>query len=269
MGHPEVTAPGQTQTGAGRYALLKRMMDVRGSAAGLLMVSPVLAVLCGLIWLEDRRSPFYVAPRIGLGGHPFRMVKLRSMVVRADRTGVDSTAKGDARITRIGRVIRRFKLDEFSQLWNVLRGDMSLVGPRPNVERDVRLYTAFERQLLDVRPGITDFASIVFADEGEILEGAAYPDLRYNQVIRPWKSRLGLHYIAHTSLWLDVRLVVATVLTAFSRPLALGWIATMLLRSGADADLIATARRQAPLASAPPPGARDIVRSRAPSGVAL
>jgi len=244
-------------------------MDVLVSAAGLLMLSPVLAVVCGLIWLEDRQSPFYVAPRIGLGGHQFRMVKLRSMVVRADRTGVDSTAKGDARITRIGRVIRRFKLDEFSQLWNVLRGDMSLVGPRPNVERDVRLYTAVERHLLDVRPGITDFASIVFADEGEILEGAADPDLRYNQLIRPWKSRLGLHYVAHASVWLDVRLVVATVMTAISRDLALGWIAVMLRRSGAASDLIVTARRETPLAPAPPPGAREIVRSRVPSRVAL
>jgi len=267
--HPEDAAAGPIPAAARRYAVPKRVMDMLASATGLLVLSPVLIVVCALIWLEDRHSPFYVAPRIGLGRRPFRMVKLRSMIVRADRNGVDSTAKGDARITRIGRVIRRFKLDEFSQLWNVLRGDMSLVGPRPNVERDVRLYTAVERHLLDVRPGITDFASIVFADEGDILEGAADPDLRYNQVIRPWKSRLGLHYIAHASLWLDVRLVMATVLTAISRPFALAWIATMLARSGADADLIVTARRQAPLVPAPPPGARDIVRSREPSAVVL
>src|SRR5258706_5403767 len=156
------------------------------------------------------------------------MVKLRAMVVRADRTGVDSTAQGDPRITRVGRVLRRFKLDECTQLWNVLRGDMSIVGPRPQVGRDVGLYTAVERHLLDVPPGITDFASIVFADEGAILEGSTDPDLLYNQIIRPWKSRLGLHYIAHRSLWLDIRLVAATVLIALSRRRALAWVAEML-----------------------------------------
>jgi len=98
------------------------------------------------------------------------MVKLRSMVVRADRTGVDSTAGNDPRITIVGRLIRKLKLDELSQLWNVLKGDMSLVGPRPNVPREVALYTKEEDHLLDVRPGITDISSIVFADEGEILD---------------------------------------------------------------------------------------------------
>src|SRR5207302_1398110 len=175
---------------------------------------------------------------IGRRGRPFRMVKLRSMVVRADRTGVDSTAQGDPRITRVGRVLRRFKLDECPQLWNVLRGDMSMVGPRPQVERDVRLYTAVERQLLDVPPGITDFASIVFADEGGILEGSPDPDLRYNQVIRPWKSQLGLHYIASHTTWLDIRLILATVLNGISRRRALGWVASMLRGTGAESSLV-------------------------------
>src|SRR3979409_1917469 len=174
---------------------LKRAVDVAASSVGLLLASPLLLIACASIWVEDRHSPFYVAPRIGQRGRTFRMVKLRSMTVRADRTGVDSTAQDDPRITRVGRVLRRFKLDEGSQLWNVLRGDMSMVGPRPQVARDVRLYTAVERHLLDAPPGITDFASIVFADEGAVLEGSSDPDLLYNQIIRPWKSRLGLHYI--------------------------------------------------------------------------
>jgi lipopolysaccharide/colanic/teichoic acid biosynthesis glycosyltransferase len=226
-------------------------------------------LVCALIWLQDRHSPFYVAPRIGRGGRPFRMIKLRSMIIRADLTGVDSTAKDDPRVTSLGRTIRSLKLDELLQLWNVLRGDMSVVGPRPQVERDVRLYTEVERHLLDVWPGITDFASIVFADEGEILAGAADPDLRYNQVIRPWKSRLGLHYIAHATFWLDVRLVAATALTAISRSLALRWIATMLVQTGADPELIVVARREVSLTPAPPPGANDIVRSRVPSAAPL
>src|SRR6266446_5341128 len=113
---------------------LKRVVDVGASGVGLLLASPLLLIACSLIWLEDRHSPFYVAARIGRRGRPFRMVKLRSMVVRADRTGVDSTAQGDPRITRVGHVLRRFKLDECPQLWNVLRGDMSMVGPGPALQ---------------------------------------------------------------------------------------------------------------------------------------
>jgi lipopolysaccharide/colanic/teichoic acid biosynthesis glycosyltransferase len=242
---------------------LKRALDVAASAAGLLVLSPLLLAVCLLIWLEDRGTPFYVAPRVGTGGRPFRMVKFRSMAIHADRTGVDSTAQGDPRITRMGRVIRRLKLDELSQLWNVLRGDMSLVGPRPQVERDARLYTPVERHLLDARPGITDFSSIVFSDEGAILKGAADPDLRYNQVIRPWKSRLGLHYVDQQGFWLDVRLVTATLLAAVSRRRALDWVTRMLVETGASPDLVEVARRRAPLAAASPPGAAAIVASRA------
>src|ERR1051325_783504 len=240
----------------------KRALDVIVSVAGLLILSPVL-LLCGLlIWLEDRHHPLYMAPRVGRGGESFRMVKFRSMVVNADRTGVDSTAGDDRRITRMGRIIRGLKLDEVSQLWNVARGDMSLVGPRPNVERDVRLYTPAERGLLSVRPGITDFASIVFADEGEILRGATDPDLRYNQIIRPWKSRMGLHYVSVRSPSLDMRLIAATVMNGFSRVSALNWVARMLRETGAEPALAEIALRRRPLEAAPPPGATEIVRSR-------
>jgi lipopolysaccharide/colanic/teichoic acid biosynthesis glycosyltransferase len=238
---------------------------VVASLLGLIAVGPVLALFCLLIWLEDGHWPLYVAPRIGQGGRPFRMVKLRSMRPDADKTGVDSTTKSDPRITRVGRVIRRFKLDEFSQLWDVLKGDMSLVGPRPNVARDVALYTAAERALLAVRPGITDFASIVFADEGHILDGAADPDLRYNQLIRPWKSRLGLHYIRCRTWWLDIRLIAATLLNAVSRRGALAWVARLLQETGAPEELVAVARRERPLEPAPPPGAAAIVQSRNPA----
>lgn len=241
---------------------LKRTVDLLASVAGLLILSPVL-LLCGLlIWLEDRHNPLYVAPRIGRNGRPFRMVKFRSMVVNADRSGVDSTAANDRRITRMGSVIRKLKLDEVSQLWNVAIGDMSLVGPRPNVERDVRLYTPAERGLLSVRPGITDFASIVFADEGEILKGAEDPDLRYNQVIRPWKSRMGLHYVSVHNTALDVRLIAATIVHGLSRRRALEWVSNMLLETGAEKSLAEIARREQPLEAAPPPGASEIVRSR-------
>jgi lipopolysaccharide/colanic/teichoic acid biosynthesis glycosyltransferase len=171
---------------------MKRLLDITVAALGLVLLSPVLIVLCILIWLQDRHSPFYVATRVGLHEHTFRMVKLRSMVVRADKSGVDSTAGDDPRLTSVGRMIRRFKLDEIPQLWNVVKGEMSLVGPRPNVERETSMYTPDEKRLPSVRPGITDLSSIVFSDEGEILQGSTDPDLLYNQIIRPWKSRLGL-----------------------------------------------------------------------------
>ncbi|HXG46409.1 MAG TPA: sugar transferase [Methylomirabilota bacterium] len=243
---------------------MKRLVDVFAAAGGLLVLSPVLALVALAIWLQDRHSPFYVALRTGRHGRPFRMVKFRSMVVRADRTGVDSTSGDDPRITAVGRFVRRFKLDEFPQLWNVLKGEMSLVGPRPNVERETRLYTAEERHLLDVRPGITDLASIVFADEGDILRGADDPDLRYNQIIRPWKSRLGLLYVRRSGpLWLDLRIILLTLLSALSRARALEQVARLVRSLDGEEELARVALRAAPLQAAPPPGAREIVVSRA------
>jgi lipopolysaccharide/colanic/teichoic acid biosynthesis glycosyltransferase len=241
---------------------MKRLFDLIVATFGLLASLPVLAPVCGLIWLQDFHSPFYVAPRVGRGGRLFRMIKLRSMVVRADKTGVDSTAKADPRITPIGRFVRKCKLDEAPQLWNVVRGEMSLVGPRPNVERETRLYTAVEQRLLSVRPGITDFASIVFSDEGDILEGKPDPDIAYNQLIRPWKSRLGLSYIERRNLWVDVRLIGLTILAGLSRRSALEGVAGILAKRGAPAELVKVARREEPLVPTPPPGATEIVTSR-------
>ena len=119
------------------------------------------------------------------------MYKLRTMIINADSTGVDSTSSNDNRITSVGKFIRKFKIDEISQLINVLLGDMSLVGPRPNVLREILMYTDLEKELLTVKPGITDFASIVFSDEGEILSDSDDPDIDYNQLIRPGKGYLG------------------------------------------------------------------------------
>src|SRR5258706_11897139 len=149
--------------------MFKRLFDVVLSFFGLAAASPVLVPTTIAVWLQDFHSPFYIAPRVGMGGRNFRMVKLRSMVINADRTGVDSTGAADRRITAVGRFIRRYKLDELTQLWNVLLGDMSLVGPRPNVKRETDLYTEVEKGLLAAQPGITDFSSIIFSDEGEIL----------------------------------------------------------------------------------------------------
>ena len=182
------------------------------------------------------------------------MVKLRSMKVLADKTGVTSTAGDDPRITSVGRFIRRWKLDELTQLWNVLLGDMALVGPRPQVQWAVDEYTPAERELLSVRPGITDLASIVFADESEILQGAADPDAKYQEIIRPWKSRLALLYVrARPGVVDDLRVMAMTAKAIANREAALAEVGRTVERLGGDAELTAVARRTAPLRAISPP----------------
>ncbi len=239
---------------------MKRAFDMSASLLGLIALSPILAAIALAIVIEDRHSPFFFGKRMARGGGYFRMVKFRSMVPDAWKTGVSSTSAMDRRITRVGAVIRRCKLDEFPQLWNVLFGDMSLVGPRPQVEADAQLYTPQERRLGSVRPGITDLASIVFADEGEILSASPDPDLLYNQVIRPWKSRLGLLYLEHRSFALDLCLIALTLLSAISRERALAAVVRILEDWSADPVLVGVASRTAPLPAWPPPGASDIVQ---------
>jgi lipopolysaccharide/colanic/teichoic acid biosynthesis glycosyltransferase len=242
---------------------VKRLVDLCIAVPTLVLLSPILAVVCTAIWLQDRRSPFYIAERVGRGFEPFRMVKLRSMVVNADKSGVDSTGANDNRITAVGRLVRKTKLDEVPQLWNVVRGEMSLVGPRPNVAREVNLYTDEERRLLSVRPGITDIASIVFADEGDILADKADPDIAYNQLIRPGKSRLGLFYIDHRTTRTDLTLLRLTVNNSLNRRAALDACAELLRTMGANDELVELASRHGELQASAPPGATEIVTTRA------
>lgn len=241
---------------------MKRFFDICVSLIGFTLASPILAPIMLVVFLQDFHSPLYLAPRVGRGGRDFIVVKLRSMSVGADITGVDSTAQDDPRITRVGRLIRSYKLDELTQLWNVLIGQMSLVGPRPQVRRDVDLYTDAEMELLAVRPGITDLASIVFADEGNILEGREDPDLAYNQLIRPWKSRLALINVQHSSVILDLRVIALTALAVVSRDRALAGVHKILKKLDVDQEIITVALRNNPLEPTPPPGASAIVQSR-------
>ena len=242
--------------------MMKRLLDISVSLIGLLVLSPVLLPVIFLVWRQDGHSPFYIAPRVGKGERIFRMVKLRSMVINADKSGVDSTSGNDSRITAVGHFIRRYKLDELTELWNVLLGDMSLVGPRPNVQRETNLYSSVEKELLSVRPGITDFSSIVFSDEGDILEGKEDPDLSYNQLIRPWKSRLGLVYIHHRSLLLDLQLIFFTVFLILSKEKALYWVTNKLQSLQVEQELVQVSRRIDALYPHPPPGLTDVVSAR-------
>jgi lipopolysaccharide/colanic/teichoic acid biosynthesis glycosyltransferase len=226
---------------------MKRMLDIIASLGGLVLLSPLLAVILYRVWRQDSHSPFYLGTRAGLHGKPFKMVKIRSMVVNADKTGVESTGASDQRITPLGHFIRRWKLDEVMQLWNVLKGDMSLVGPRPNTLNAVAHYTSKEHGLLNVKPGMTDFSSIVFSDEGDIIKGAADPDAAYDQLIRPWKSRLGLLYAEKRSLWLDLRLIWLTLVAIADKARALGSLQVILAQCGAGPDVLEVSRRDAPL----------------------
>jgi lipopolysaccharide/colanic/teichoic acid biosynthesis glycosyltransferase len=193
----------------------KRLFDMVLAAIGVVMFSPILAVIAILIKLEDRASVFYRGLRIGRQGKPFRVYKFRTMVVNAEKIGGPSTSDDDPRITRIGKHLRKYKLDELPQLFNVLKGDMSFVGPRPEVKSEVDLYTPQERELLTVRPGITDYASIEFHDEGAILKGSADPHEAYRLLIRPRKIELGLQYVREHSLLTDLRILWLTGATLF------------------------------------------------------
>ena len=241
---------------------MKRIVDIAISFFGLIIFLPILLPVIFMVWLQDKHSPFYIAKRVGKDHIPFNMVKLRSMIINAEQTGVDSTGSDDERITSIGRVIRKYKLDELTQLWNVLKGDMSLVGPRPNVVIETELYTDAEKILLTVRPGITDIASIVFSDEGDILSEKEDPDIAYNQLIRPGKNKLGLFYVDKQNIFLDIAIIWLTVLAIFSKATALKSLESLLFKIGASKELIEIASRRNPLMPSPPPGSDDIVVTR-------
>ncbi len=237
----------------------KRLVDVAAAAVGLSATAPLLGPVLVAVYRQDGESPFYIAPRIGRDGKAFQMIKVRSMSRGADKSGVNTTGANDMRITPVGHFVRRYKIDELPQLVNVLKGEMSLVGPRPQVQDGVDEYTDIERGLLDVRPGITDFSSIVFADEGDIVADADDADLEYNRLIRPWKSRLGLFYAANRSVRTDLKLIALTVLSSLDRQKALDGVADLLEELGAEPDLVRVARRQDPLVPHAPPGAEHPV----------
>jgi lipopolysaccharide/colanic/teichoic acid biosynthesis glycosyltransferase len=189
----------------------KRLFDLVASSLGLVFVSPLLGTAALAIWLGDGGPVFYRQVRVGLGGREFRMWKFRTMVENADKLGGELTVGKDPRITPIGAVLRKYKVDELPQLFNVIAGDMSLVGPRPEVRGYVDLYSPAERQVLELVPGITDPASIKYRDESDLLATADDPERLYQEVIMPDKIRINLDYAASASLWSDLRTILATV----------------------------------------------------------
>jgi lipopolysaccharide/colanic/teichoic acid biosynthesis glycosyltransferase len=191
--------------------VLKRAFDFLSSLIGLTLVSPALLTIAILIKKEDSGAVFYRGVRVGRFGKPFRIFKFRTMVVNAEKLGGPSTADDDPRITKIGKFIRKFKLDELPQLINVLKGEMSIVGPRPEVQMYVDMFIEEERPILSVRPGITDWASIWNPDEGAILAGCPDPEKMYMEKIRPEKIRLQLKYVREQSFWNDLKIIAQTI----------------------------------------------------------
>ena len=196
--------------------IAKRAMDIAISAAALCVLWPVFLLIALAIVIDDPGPVFYRQVRVGRGGRPFRIFKFRTMVVDADKKGLSITVGRDSRITRVGAFLRKTKLDELAQLLNVLTGEMSFVGPRPEVPKYVDLYTPYQRQVLLVRPGITDYASIAYRNENDLLAGADDPERMYIETIMPDKIELNMKYLREISPLADLRLILKTVIAVIA-----------------------------------------------------
>ena len=190
---------------------LKRLMDIVISGGALAVIWPVLLLVALAIKIDDPGPVFYRQVRVGRGGKTFRIFKFRTMVVDADKKGLAITVGRDNRITRVGAILRKTKLDELAQLINVFVGEMSFVGPRPEVQKYVDMYTPYQRQVLLVRPGITDYASIAYRNENDMLAGAEDPERMYIDVIMPDKIELNMKYLREISPVADIRLILGTI----------------------------------------------------------
>lgn len=196
--------------------MLKRLFDIISSAIGLAVTLPIFLYVIFLIKKESPGPILYMAQRVGKNGRMFRMYKFRTMVVNADKIGGPSTAADDPRLTKIGLFLKKYQLDELPQLINVFKGDMSVVGPRPEVKIYVDMMTGEEKSvILSVRPGITDLASLWNFHEAEILKGSADPEKTYMEEIRPEKLRLQQKYVKTRSFWMDIKIIFKTVMKIF------------------------------------------------------
>jgi len=190
---------------------VRRLIDILGSSIGLILLAPVFLAIGIIIRIDSTGPVFYRAVRVGKDGHLFKLLKFRSMVAGAAQAGPGITRHGDSRITRAGRWLRKYKLDELPQLINVLKGDMSLVGPRPEDPRYVAYYNSEQRTVLKVKPGITSPASLYFRHEEQLLDGDDWHDIYLNQVL-PEKLQLEIQYLNNRTLLSDLKLICKTLL---------------------------------------------------------
>ena len=197
--------------------MLKRFFDIIVSFFGLIIVSPILGVIAILIKISSPGPVFYKGERVGRYGKLFKIYKFRTMISDAEKAGIWSTSVNDPRLTKIGKFLKKYQIDELPQLINVLKGEMSLVGPRPQVPWAVELYNEEEKTLLNLQPGMTDWASLWNFHEGEILKGSKDADKDYLEKIHPEKMRLALEYARHHSFWIDLKIILKTIIAIFFR----------------------------------------------------
>jgi len=196
---------------------VKRIFDIVSSLVVLLVLSPFFILLAIAIVVDSRGGVFYRQIRVGRNGREFGLYKFRSMVSHADKKGELTVGKKDSRITRVGAFIRKYKLDEFPQLINIIKGDMSIVGPRPEVPRYVNLYSQEQKKVLSVRPGLTDFASLEYINENELLGKSADPERTYIDEIMPAKLELNLKYIREQGMLTDLKIIFRTLFKIFRK----------------------------------------------------
>ncbi|MDX1277186.1 sugar transferase [Oceanihabitans sediminis] len=193
--------------------MTKRLFDICFSLLGLIATSPILLLISILIEIESKGPVFYMQTRVGKNNQDFKIFKFRTMYVGSDKKGLLTLGDKDSRVTKIGYYLRKYKLDELPQLINVLNGSMSFVGPRPEVRKYVDYYTKEYLQILQVKPGITDYASIAFRDEAELLKETKDPEKLYIEEIMPKKIALNKKYISKPSVFTDVKIILKTILT--------------------------------------------------------
>ncbi len=194
---------------------MKRLFDIVSSLFALIVLSPLMLLISILILLTSRGGVFYLQKRVGLHGKIFSLIKFRTMQTGSDKKGLLTVGMKDGRITSIGYYLRKYKLDELPQLINILRGEMSVVGPRPEVKKYVDLYNTEQQRVLSVRPGLTDLASLLYVDENKILEQYADAEKAYIEIVMPHKLSLNLEYIRKQSFWFDLQLIIKTIVKIF------------------------------------------------------
>jgi lipopolysaccharide/colanic/teichoic acid biosynthesis glycosyltransferase len=190
--------------------MIKRLFDIVFSSVMLVLFTPLFIALAIWIACDSRGGVFFGQERVGWNGRLFKLWKFRTMRPQAEQKGQLTVGSTDNRITKAGYYLRRFKVDELPQLWNVFRGEMSVVGPRPEVPKYVAFYSADQRKVLQVRPGITDYASLKYFEESDLLAASSNPEETYIQVIMPAKLQLNADYVQHRSFWGDIRIILLT-----------------------------------------------------------
>jgi lipopolysaccharide/colanic/teichoic acid biosynthesis glycosyltransferase len=199
---------------------VKRLFDIISSASGLLLLSPIFLIVTILIKLDSAGPVFFRQMRVGMNFRRFWIIKFRTMENQADKKGLQITAGGDKRVTRLGRLLRKGKIDELPQLFNVLRGEMSLVGPRPEVEKYVELYKEDYEEILKIRPGITDISSVIFSNEEGVLQTQSDPEWYYKHILLPEKIKLAREYMRRASFFYDMRIIFRTLYKVFYQVIA-------------------------------------------------